>query len=156
MNEKTDATSETSLYTLIGGEATVRALVKRFYELMDTLPEARDIRKMHTADLAGIEEKLFMYLTGWLGGPQLYVEKYGHPMLRARHLPFSIGMSEVKQWLICMRQALEETIPDQSLRAHIDSALTGLALHMRNRTDSKPQDQSSTASGSSGNATSVS
>ena len=155
MNEKTDATSENSLYTLIGGEATVRALVKRFYELMDTLPEAHDIRKMHTADLAGIEEKLFMYLTGWLGGPQLYVEKYGHPMLRARHLPFSIGMSEVKQWLTCMRQALEETIPDQSLRAHIDSALTGLALHMRNRTDSKPQDQSSTASGSSGNTASV-
>jgi hemoglobin len=156
MNEKTDATSENSLYTLIGGEATVRALVKRFYELMDTLPEARDIRKMHTADLAGIEEKLFMYLTGWLGGPQLYVEKYGHPMLRARHLPFSIGMSEVKQWLICMRQALEATIPDQSLRAHIDSALTGLALHMRNRTDSKPQDQSSAASGSCGNTASVS
>lgn len=156
MNEKTDETSETSLYTLIGGEATVRALVKRFYELMDTLPEARDIRKMHTADLAGIEEKLFMYLTGWLGGPQLYVEKYGHPMLRARHLPFSIGMSEVKQWLICMRRALEETIPDQSLRTHIDSALTGLALHMRNRTDSKPEDQSSAASGSSGNTASVS
>lgn len=156
MNEKTDATRENSLYTLIGGEATVRALVKRFYELMDTLPEARGIRQMHTADLAGIEEKLFMYLTGWLGGPQLYVEKYGHPMLRARHLPFSIGMSEVKQWLTCMRQALEETIPDQSLRAHIDSALTGLALHMRNRTDSKPQDQSSTASGSSGNTASVS
>jgi hemoglobin len=156
MNEKTDATSENSLYTLIGGEATVRALVKRFYELMDTLPEARGIRKMHTADLAGIEEKLFMYLTGWLGGPQLYVEKYGHPMLRARHLPFSIGMSEVKQWLMCMRQALEETIPDQSLRAHIDSALTGLALHMRNRTDSKPEDQSSAASGSSGNTASVS
>lgn len=156
MNEKTDATSENSLYTLIGGEATVRALVKRFYELMDTLPEARGIRKMHTADLAGIEEKLFLYLTGWLGGPQLYVEKYGHPMLRARHLPFSIGMSEIKQWLICMRQALEETIPDQSLRAHIDSALTGLALHMRNRTDSKPQDQSSAASGSSGNTASVS
>jgi len=156
MNEKTDATSEASLYTLIGGEATVRALVKRFYELMDTLPEARGIRKMHAADLAGIEEKLFMYLTGWLGGPQLYVEKYGHPMLRARHLPFSIGMSEIKQWLICMRQALEETIPDQSLRAHIDSALTGLALHMRNRTDSKPEDQSSAASGSSGNTASVS
>jgi hemoglobin len=156
MNEKTDETSETSLYTLIGGEPTVRALVKRFYELMDTLPEARGIRKMHTDDLSGIEEKLFLYLSGWLGGPQLYIEKYGHPMLRARHLPFPIGMGEVKQWLICMRRALEETIPDPSLRAHIDSALTGLALHMRNRTDSKPQDQAPDSSGSSGNTASVS
>ena len=77
-------------------------------------------------------------------------------MLRARHLPFSIGMDEIKQWLLCMRRALEETLPDQSLRAHIDSALTGLALHMRNRNDSNLQDQASRPSGSSGNMASVS
>jgi hemoglobin len=133
-----DAAAEPSIYTLIGGEATVRALVKRFYQLMDTLPAAQGIRHMHAADLSPIEEKLVLYLTGWLGGPQLYIEKYGHPMLRARHLPFSIGSSEIKQWLLCMRQALNETVADPGVRAHIDSALTGLALHMRNRRDDAP------------------
>lgn len=133
--DATDAAEEPSIYTLIGGEATVRALVKRFYQLMDTLPAAQGIRRMHAADLGPIEEKLVLYLTGWLGGPQLYIEKYGHPMLRARHLPFSIGSSEIKQWLLCMRQALLETVDDSDIRTQIDSALTGLALHMRNRRD---------------------
>lgn len=133
-----DAAEAPSIYTLIGGEATVRALVKRFYQLMDTLPTAQGIRHMHAADLGPIEEKLVLYLTGWLGGPQLYIEKYGHPMLRARHLPFPIGSSEIKQWLLCMRQALLETVGDSDIRTQIDSALTGLALHMRNRRDDAP------------------
>lgn len=135
MNEKTVPDPATP-YALIGGEAGIRALVKRFYELMDTLPEARGIRKLHAADLSGAQEKLFLYLTGWLGGPPLYVEKFGHPMLRRRHLPFSIGSDEANQWLLCMRQAMEETIPEQRLRAHLNAAFTGLALHMRNRNDS--------------------
>jgi hemoglobin len=74
-------------YELLGGESTVRAFVDRFYDLMDEVPEYFVIRKLHPADLGGSREKLFMFLSGWLGGPQLYVEKYGHPMLRARHLP---------------------------------------------------------------------
>lgn len=122
-------------YSLIGGETGVRALVKRFYELMDTLPEAYGIRKMHPGDLSTSEEKLFMYLTGWLGGPQLYVEKFGHPMLRARHLPFAIGTPEAEQWMFCMRQAMEETIADERLRKAIDKALYDLAAHMRNKDD---------------------
>lgn len=120
-------------YSLVGGEAGVRALVRRFYELMDTLPEVYGIRKQHGPDLSGAEEKLFMYLTGWLGGPQLYVEKHGHPMLRARHLPFSIGTAEAEQWMLCMRQAMADTIPDERLRQALDKALTDLAGHMRNR-----------------------
>lgn len=122
-------------YEEIGGEAVVRRLVQRFYELMDTLPEAYAVRKMHPADLSGSEEKLYMYLTGWLGGPQLFVEKFGHPMLRARHLPFSIGTDEAKQWMMCMRQAMEECIPDPDLRENLDQALAQLAVHMRNRPD---------------------
>jgi hemoglobin len=122
-------------YSMIGGEATLRRLVRRFYELMDTLPEAYGIRKLHQPSLAGAEEKLFMYLTGWLGGPQLYVEKYGHPMLRARHLPFPIGTDEAEQWMLCMRQAMAEIIEDESLRLSLDKALGNLALHMRNRAD---------------------
>lgn len=122
-------------FARIGGESGLRRLVKRFYELMDTLPEAYGIRKLHQPDLSSAEEKLFMYLCGWLGGPQLYVEKYGHPRLRARHLPFAIASDEAAQWMLCMRQAMAETIADEALRKGLDKALADLALHMRNRND---------------------
>ena len=122
-------------YERMGGEPAVRRLVARFYELMDSLPEAYGIRKLHQPDLSSAEEKLFMYLCGWLGGPQLYVEKYGHPRLRARHLPFAIASDEAAQWMLCMRQAMAETIADEDLRKGLEKALTDLALHMRNRND---------------------
>jgi hemoglobin len=131
MNETDPATP----FVRIGGETGLRSLVKRFYELMDTLPEAYGIRKLHQPDLSSAEEKLFMYLCGWLGGPQLYVEKYGHPRLRARHLPFAIASDETAQWMLCMRQAMAETIVDEELRKGLDKALADLALHMRNRND---------------------
>lgn len=123
----------TTPYEQIGGEAAVRALVKRFYELMDTLPEAYGIRKLHPADLAGSEDKLYLYLTGWLGGPQLYVEKFGHPRLRGRHMPFPIGDTERDQWMLCMREAMQEVVADAALRAKLDKALTDLADFMRNK-----------------------
>jgi hemoglobin len=120
-------------YQRIGGEPAVRALVKRFYEIMDTLPEAYGVRKLHGKDLSGSEQKLYLYLTGWLGGPQLYVEKFGHPRLRQRHLPFAIGGTERDQWLMCMRQAMQEQIDDAPLRAALDKALSDLADFMRNQ-----------------------
>ena len=120
-------------YENLGGEPTVRALVRRFYELMDTLPEAYAIRKLHPQDLSGSEDKLFMFLSGWLGGPQLFVEKFGHPRLRARHQPFPIGGDEAAQWMLCMRQAMAEHIADETLRAKLDKALTDLAEFMRNQ-----------------------
>ncbi|MFZ5509515.1 MAG: group II truncated hemoglobin [Pseudomonadota bacterium] len=120
-------------YERIGGEAAVRRLVRRFYELMDTLPEAYGIRKLHPQDLSGSEEKLFMFLSGWLGGPQLFVERFGHPRLRARHLPFPIGAAERDQWMMCMRQAMDEVIADETLRRGLEQALSDLANHMRNR-----------------------
>lgn len=132
---QTPAPNSATSYVLIGGEAGVHALVKRFYALMGTLPEAHGIRKLHPANISGSEEKLFMFLSGWLGGPQLFVEKFGHPMLRRRHLPFSIGTDEAGQWMLCMRQAMAETISDTALRTRLDQALTELALHMRNRND---------------------
>jgi hemoglobin len=122
-------------YSMIGGEAAVRRLVRRFYELMDTLPEAYGIRKLHQHDLSSAEEKLFMFLCGWLGGPQLYVEKYGHPKLRARHMPFPIGSKEAEQWMLCMREAMADVISDPALCAGLDKSLTDLAFHMRNRAD---------------------
>ncbi|PKO55346.1 MAG: globin [Betaproteobacteria bacterium HGW-Betaproteobacteria-21] len=122
-------------YDEIGGEVSVRALVKRFYELMDTQPETYGIRKMHAEDLGGSEEKLFLFLSGWFGGPQLYVERFGQPFLRARHLPFSIGASERDQWMMCMGQALEECVPDAALRKRLHDSFAALANHMRNRAE---------------------
>lgn len=120
-------------YERIGGEPVLRRLVHRFYELMDTLPEAYGIRKLHPEDLSSSEEKLFMFLSGWLGGPQLFVQRFGHPRLRARHLPFPIGGSERDQWLMCMREAMRESIADRPLADGIYAALADLADHMRNR-----------------------
>ncbi|AWI74550.1 globin [Parazoarcus communis] len=125
----------TTPYDEIGGEPTVRALVTRFYQLMDDLPETYGIRKMHAEDLSGSAEKLFLFLSGWFGGPQLYVERFGPPFLRARHLPFSIGTSERDQWMMCMTQALEETIADTDLRARLHDSFAALANHMRNRAE---------------------
>ncbi|HUW39312.1 MAG TPA: group II truncated hemoglobin [Rhodocyclaceae bacterium] len=127
-----------SPYEILGGAPALRRLVGRFYELMDTLPESYALRRLHPRDLSTSEEKLFMYLSGWLGGPQLFVEKYGHPRLRARHLPFAIDTAMRDQWLLCMRTALTECVADAGLRAQLERALADLADHMRNRAEPPP------------------
>lgn len=124
---------EVTPYELIGGDAKVRALIDRFYDLMDTAPEFYLIRKLHPADLSGSRDKLYRFLSGWLGGPQLYAEKYGHPMLRARHLPFAIGTNERDAWITCMRQALDSTVEDEKLRSWLIEQLFKTADWMRNR-----------------------
>ncbi len=95
-------------YELIGGAEKLRELVDRFYDLMALEPAYVGIRAMHPQDLNISGDKLFMFLSGWTGGPDLFVEKYGHPRLKARHLPFPIGISERDQWLQCMRQAMKD------------------------------------------------
>ncbi|MDR0480650.1 MAG: group II truncated hemoglobin [Gallionellaceae bacterium] len=120
-------------YERIGGAEKVRALVHRFYQLMDELPEAYGIRKLHAEDLSGAEEKLFKFLSGWMGGPQLYVQEYGHPMLRRRHFPFAIDDAERDQWMLCMTQALDDVVSDAALRAELVAAFTKVANHMRNQ-----------------------
>lgn len=122
-------------YALLGGDAGVRRLVDRFYDLMDAVPEYHGIRKLHPQDLVGSREKLYLFLSGWLGGPPLYVEKYGHPMLRARHLPFAIGIAERDTWLACMLQAMEDVGIEESLRGALLKAFFGTADWMRNRPD---------------------
>ena len=124
---------ELSHYQRIGGEAKVKALVTRFYQLMDELPEAYGIRKLHAADLQSAQDKLFKFLSGWMGGPQLFVEQYGHPMLRRRHLPFAIGDNERDQWLLCMNQSLSEVVADAALRRELSDAFAKVAHHMRNQ-----------------------
>lgn len=122
-----------SLYQSLGGETVVRNISKKFYEVMDQWPEAKVVRDMHPTDLSTSEEKLFMFLTGWLGGPQLYIEKFGHPMLRARHLPFKIGKNERDLWILCMTRALEECQVQEPIRSELLHSLLKVADHMRNQ-----------------------
>ena len=122
-----------SPYERLGGEAAVRRLVDRFYALMDTLPQASHIRAMHPDDLSGSRDKLFKFLSGWLGGPQLYMEEYGHPRLRARHMPFAIGDEERDAWMECMTQALNEMEMDEMMRTHLLQSLRKTADFMRNQ-----------------------
>lgn len=125
--------TELTPYQRLGGETAVRRLVDRFYDLMDSLPKAKGIRDLHPADLTGSREKLYKFLSGWLGGPQLYIEAYGHPRLRARHLPFPITAADRDAWMCCMKQALGELEMDDELRRHLLEALGQTTEHMRNR-----------------------
>jgi hemoglobin len=122
-------------YAAVGAEAGVRALVDRFYDLMDLDSAYTGLRALHPARLDGSRDKLYWYLCGWLGGPQHYVERFGHPRLRARHLPFSIGVRERDQWLGCMRQALTEVTIDAQLAQRLNEAFFNTADWMRNRAE---------------------
>jgi len=120
-------------YDALGGEARVRALVDAFYDRMDADAAYDVIRRLHPADLAESREKLFHFLCGWLGGPQYYVERHGHPRLRMRHLPFPIGELERDQWLACMTDALDGIGVTGELRTFLDGRFAHVADFMRNR-----------------------
>jgi hemoglobin len=120
-------------YEMLGGDAKVRELVERFYDLMDFEPGYRELRAVHGNTLESAREKLYMFLSGWLGGPSLYMDRYGHPMLRARHLPFAIGAIERDQWMACMVQAMEEVHVPQELREALEQAFGKTADWMRNK-----------------------
>ncbi len=121
-----------SVYLRLGGEQAIHLLVDRFYELMDTLPEAWAVRSLHPESLAGSADKLFKYLSGWFGGPQLYINERGHPRLRMRHAPYAIGTSERDEWMLCMRLALTEQVHDPVLYASVLRAFSDMADHMIN------------------------
>jgi len=124
-----------TFYERINGEKNLRLLVQRFYHHMNELTETETIRAMHQTDLKSAEDKLFMFLSGWMGGPSLFIEKFGHPRLRQRHITFSIGESERDQWMLCMYHALQETCEDKALRDDLYKALYGVADFMRNKTE---------------------
>jgi hemoglobin len=126
---------ESSLYEILGGEKGLRALVDRFYDLMDSSPEATKIRAFHAKSLTQSREKLFMFLSGWSGGPQLYVERFGHPRLRMRHMPFAIGSTERDQWLWCMNNALDETGLDPRVVELLKVRFSEVADFMRNQAE---------------------
>ncbi|MBA4708209.1 group II truncated hemoglobin [Aquitalea aquatica] len=124
---------EMTPYELMGGEGVVRWLTNRFYDIMDSDPSVKVLRDMHPADLAGSREKLFMFLSGWLGGPGLYMEKFGHPRLRMRHMPFAVDGPMRDQWMQCMTQAVNELLVEDWLKAKLLEAFYNTADFMRNQ-----------------------
>ena len=120
-------------YEWVGGDARVRALVDRFYDLMDLEPAYRELRAAHGSTLAEARDKLHWFLSGWLGGPDLYIERFGHPRLRMRHMPFSIGILERDQWVACMHQAMTEVQLDPALIERLTESFMRTADWMRNR-----------------------
>jgi hemoglobin len=126
-------TERQSIYEAIGGIDKVDELVDRFYDLMALEPIFGDLRAMHPQDLSTSREKLKFFLTGWMGGPDVYSPKYGHPMLRARHLPFKIGLNERNQWLACMYKAMEECGIDGNAAKQLEESFFNTADWMRNQ-----------------------
>jgi len=128
-------TEFSDLYELIGGEQGLLALVNRFYDIMDSSPEAAGIRALHAKSLKQSREKLFMFLSGWSGGPPLYMQQYGHPRLRQRHFPFSIGEQERDEWLWCMDNALDESGFHPDVVAYLKGRFAEIADFMRNKSE---------------------
>jgi hemoglobin len=126
-----------SLYNLMGGETGIRALVDRFYDLIESAPQAATIRKLHPKNMKQSREKFFMFLTGWSGGPALYIEKYGHPALRRRHAPFSIGEVERDEWKWCMHKALDESGFDPRVVDYLKNHFTEATDFLRNRAENE-------------------
>ena len=125
--------AEQTPFEALGGEAAVRALVDAFYDLMDLEPRFAHLRGLHPSTLEGSRDKLFWFLCGWLGGPDHYIERFGHPRLRARHLPYPIGIRERDEWLACMAEAMAQSAVPEALRVRLADSFAGTADWMRNR-----------------------
>ena len=125
--------SDNPHYDRLGGEQKIRELVDRFYDLMDERDDTQPLRQMHAKDLRVSRDKLFMFLSGWLGGPQLYIEKYGHPRLRQRHMPFAVDTSARDQWMNCMVQAMADVGIEEGMRQELEAAFFKTADFMRNQ-----------------------
>ena len=124
-----------SHYDDLGGETGIRALVDRFYDLMDLDERFAHLRALHPNVLDGSRDKLGWFLCGWLGGPAHYESRFGHPRLRARHLPFPIASRERDDWLLCMAQAMHDVGVPDALLDRLLEAFHGTADWMRNRPD---------------------
>lgn len=131
--DRSDPAAAETPFAWIGGESRVHALTERFYDLMDLESGYAELRAAHGNELADARQKLFMFLCGWLGGPSYYTDQFGHPRLRARHMPFAIGIKERDQWVACMDQAMGETGVPDALRARLRESFMGTADWMRNK-----------------------
>jgi hemoglobin len=134
MNKLHDSTAEIAVtpYEALGGAPAIRQLVNRFYELMDELPETYAVRQLHPESLAGSADSLFDFLSGWFGGPSLYIAKKGHPRLRMRHAPYAVSPTMRDEWMLCMKMALTEQVDDERLRDSLIRTFTQMAEHMVN------------------------
>lgn len=125
--------AQVNLYQLLGGAEKLREMVDRFYDLMELEPEFAGIRALHPNPTDGSRDKLYWFLSGWMGGPNLYIEQFGHPRLRARHLPYAIASSERDQWLRCMAWAMQDVGVSEDLQQHLMQSFYQTADWMRNR-----------------------
>jgi hemoglobin len=121
-----------TLYETVGGAERLRELVDRFYDLMDLEAQFKELRALHPSTLEGSRDKLYWFLSGWMGGPDHYVEQFGHPRLRARHLPFRIASTERDQWLLCMAMAMEDVALEPALQERLLESFYQTADWMRN------------------------
>jgi hemoglobin len=120
-------------YDEVGGDVVVRALVEGFYDLIEA--DSPPLRAMLPRDTSTSRQKLYEFLSGWLGGPPLYMERRGHPRLRMRHMPFDIGTPEADEWMRCMKAAITSVGIGEPAASFLISEL-GLAAHsLRNRPD---------------------
>jgi len=132
VNSKPHPTPEQTPYIMMGGEYCVRRLANRFYDIIQSDPLAKELYAIHPLPLDTIRQKFFEFLSGWLGGPALFEQKYGHPRLRARHMPFTVNEQLRDQWMLCMNKALDEVVEDKLLREGIRQSIGQLASHMIN------------------------
>ena len=135
MNTYSKESQPPSVYEQIGGEQEVKKLVDEFYDVMDSIDEAKIVRSLHAKSLRVSRAKLFKFLSGWMGGPQLYIEEYGHPRLRRRHMPFAIGEVERDQWMLCMTIAMKNRQLPTELQEHLTKLFYNIADFMRNKDD---------------------
>lgn len=132
-SEQNHPTPQVSPYQLIGEEAGTRNLANTFYDVMESAPEAKDLLAIHPQPMESIRQRFFEYLSGWLGGPPLFETQYGHPRLRARHLPFTVTPQMRDQWMFCMNKALDTTVENKQLREGLRQSFSQLATHMINQ-----------------------
>lgn len=135
MPESVEQTQNPTLYQMIGGDIKLRELVDRFYDLMDLEPQFATIRQLHPATLDSSRDKLYWFLSGWTGGPNLFIEKFGHPRLRKRHIPFAIGINERDQWVRCMDMAMSDVELVPALHQHLLQSFMQTADFMRNKAE---------------------
>lgn len=119
-------------YEAIGGEEIIGKLVEAFYRRVAVHP---DLKPIFPDDLTETARKQKQFLTQYLGGPPLYTQEHGHPMLRARHLPFEITPTRAKAWLTCMREAMDEIGLSRQVREEFYQRLVLTAHHMVNTPD---------------------
>jgi len=132
-NTNKNDTKEITPYILIGGEKGVKALVTAFYDEMETNIHLTELLAVHQLPLDGVRQKFFEYLSGWMGGPPLFEQKYGHPRLRQRHLHVDVTRKQAELWMLCMNNALDKSVENEELKQGLLQSFSQLAKHMINQ-----------------------